>query len=116
MLTYPDLANEKTGAFKSAFNDLIGSRTISTIVRWCGVARRRPPKLSAHELVAGLVFHGLRGCGTLAENIRMITGERVAKSSLSERRQNLPWEVFDTIMKAVLRPKAQEDKHADAFY
>jgi hypothetical protein len=116
MLTYPDLAIEKTGAFKSAFNDLIGSRTISTIVRWCGVARRRPPKLSAHELVAGLVFHGLRGCGTLAENIRMITGKRVAKSSLSERRQNLPWEVFDIIMKAVLRPKAQEDKHADAFY
>lgn len=77
---------------------------------------RRPPKLSAHELIMGLVFHCLRGCGTLVENIRMVTGKRIAKSSVSERRQNLPWEVFDTIMKAALRPKADEEKHPHAFY
>ena len=77
---------------------------------------RRPPKLSAHELVMGLVFHCLRGYGTLVENIRMVTGKRIAKSSVSERRQNLPWEVFDTIMKAALRPKADEEKHPQAFY
>ena len=77
---------------------------------------RRPPKLSAHELVMSLVFHCLRGYGTLVENIRMVTGKRIAKSSVSERRQNLPWEVFDTIMKAALRPKADEEKHPSAFY
>jgi hypothetical protein len=64
----------------------------------------------------GLVFHCLRGCGTLVENIRMATGKRIAKSSVSERRQNLPWEVFATIMKAALRPKADEEKQPHAFY
>jgi hypothetical protein len=105
-----------SGSFKAAFNHLVGSRTISTIVRWCGGALRRSPKLSTHELVMGLVFHCLQGCGTLVENIRMATGKRIAKSSVSERRQNLPWEVFVTIMKAALRPKADEEKHPHAFY
>jgi len=85
-------------------------------MRWCGVVARRPPKLSGYELVMSLVFHCLRGYGTLVENIRMVTGKRIAKSSVSERRQNLPWEVFDTIMKAALRPKADEEKHPHAFY
>jgi hypothetical protein len=52
----------------------------------------------------------------MVENIRMITGKRLAQSSVSERRQNLPWELFDTIMKAALRPKAREEKHPQAFY
>jgi hypothetical protein len=64
----------------------------------------------------GLVFHCLQGYGTLAENIRMLTGKRVAQSSLSERRQNLPWDVFVTVMMAALRPKADEKKHPHAFY
>jgi hypothetical protein len=116
MQAYPQVTPVARGSFKAAFKELIGSRTISTILRWCGAAKRRPPKLSAHELVMGLVFHSLRGCGTLVENIRMVTGKRIAKSSISERRQNLPWEVFDTIMKAALRPKADEEKHPQAFY
>jgi hypothetical protein len=116
MPTHPHLAQHEPGVFKSAFNDLIGPKTISTLLRYCAVALRRPPKLSAHELVQGLVFHCLRSCGTLAENIRMITGQRLAKSSVSERRQNLPWAVFDTIMKAALEPQAREDKHPHAFY
>ena len=64
----------------------------------------------------GLVFHCLQGCGTLAENLRMLTGKRVAQSSLSERRQNMPWDIFITVMKAALRPKADEKKHPQAFY
>ncbi len=77
---------------------------------------RRPPKLSEHELVMGLVFQCLRGCGTLVENIRMVTGKCIAKSSVSERRQNLAWEVFAAIVKSALRPKASEKKHPHAFY
>jgi hypothetical protein len=75
-------------SFKAAFGNLVGSRTVSTIVGYCGIPLFRPPKLSAHELVAVLVFHCVQSCGTLAENIRMLTGKRVAKSSLSERRKN----------------------------
>jgi hypothetical protein len=116
MPKHPHLRAHEPKSFHCAFRALLGSRTISTIVRWCGLVARRPPDLSVHELVMGLVFHGLRGCGTLEENIHMITGKRLAASSLSERRQNLPWAVFDTIMKAALCPKAEERKHPEAFY
>jgi hypothetical protein len=116
MPTHPHSPANEPASFKAAFRDLLGWRTISNIMRWCGVARRRPPKLSAQQLLMALVFHALRGCGTLAENVRMITGKRLAQSSISERRQNLPWELFDTIMKAALSPKAQEEKHAESFY
>lgn len=116
MQAHRQFTAKTSGTFKAAFNELVGSRTVSTIVRWCGVALRRPPKLSAHELIMGLVFHSLQGYGTLVENIRMVTGKRIAKSSVSERRRNMPWEVFVTIMEAALRPKADEKKHPQAFY
>lgn len=86
------------------------------MVRISGPVQRRPPKLSAHDLIMGLVFHCLQGCGTLAENILMVTGKRLAKSSLSERLQNLPWEVFDLLMEVALRPIATEEKQPHAFY
>lgn len=35
---------------------------------------------------------------------------------MSERRQNLPWKVFETIMEEALAPIAQEKKHPGAFY
>ena len=64
----------------------------------------------------GLVFHGLQGSGSLAQNIRILFRKQLAESSLSERRQNLPWEVFTALMQAALRPKATPQKHPQAFY
>jgi hypothetical protein len=116
MQKHPNSRAHEPKSFQAAFRALLGSRTISTIVRWCGLIARRPPDLSVHELVMGLVFQGLRGCGTLVESIHMITGKRLAASSVSERRQNLPWEIFETIMKTALRPKAEPGKHPQAFY
>lgn len=63
-----------------------------------------------------LVFHCLRARGTLAENTRILTGKRIAESSMSQRRQRTPWSVFAAIMEFALKPKAQEHKHPEAFY
>lgn len=63
-----------------------------------------------------LVFHCLRGTGTLAENTRILTGKQIAESSMSERRQKTPWSVFTAIMEFALKPKAEEQKHPAAFY
>jgi len=104
------------GTFKAVFKQFLSCQNVSAMVRASGPARRRPPKLSAYELIMGLVFHCVQGCGTLAENIKIVTGKRLAQSSLSKRRQNLPWKVFVAIMKAALRPKAEAEKHAQAFY
>lgn len=64
----------------------------------------------------GLVFHCLQGRGTLAENIRILLRKHLAESSLSERRQNLPWAVFTSLMQAALRPKATPKRNPQAFY
>jgi hypothetical protein len=44
------------------------------------------------------------------------TGKRMAESSLSERRQGLPWEVFSQLMTQALTPCADPKQHPDAFY
>lgn len=64
----------------------------------------------------GLVFHCLQGTRTLGENIRILMRKKLAESSLSERRQNLPWEIFTSFMQAALAPKAVPKKHPQAFY
>jgi hypothetical protein len=116
MQTQSQVIADCGGSFKAVFKQFISWQTVSAIVRAGGLVRRRPPKLSAYELIMGLVFHGLQGCGTLSENVKMLTGKGLAKSSLSQRRQNLPWEVFVAVMKAALRPKAEAEKQAQAFY
>ena len=101
--------------FKTAFKQLVSGTIIGRVSR-AGTARRRPPKLKVRELLMGLVFHCLQGTGTLAENIRVLLRKQLAESSLSERRQNLPWVVFTSLMQAALRPKAMPGNHPQAFY
>ena len=113
--TPSQVTSQSGGPFKAVFKQFLSWQTLSAIFRAGGRARRRPPKLSAYELIMGLVFHCLQGGGTLPESIQMVTGKRLAKSSLSERRQNLPWELFLSVMKAALRPKAQADQQTQAF-
>jgi hypothetical protein len=40
----------------------------------------------------------------------------MSDSAISQRRSNLPTQVFDTIMEVALEPKAQLAKHPEAFY
>jgi hypothetical protein len=102
--------------FKAAFEQLLCRTVLREIIKEEGPQRRRPPKLSAGELIIGLVFHYLQDAGTLAGNIRMLFRKKLADSTLSERRQTMPWEVFSSIMKVALRPKAVEAQHPEAFY
>ena len=76
-----------------------------------GARKRATPKVKAVWLVRTLVFHLVRGTGTLSENLWLLYGQRLSASSMSERRQNLPWKVFAAIMEEALGPKAQEKKH-----
>lgn len=104
------------GDFKSAFGQLIGGAMMRSILRREGPLCRRPPKLSACELVMSLVFHCLQGSGTLAGNVRILFRKRLAESTLSERRQSMPWKVFSSIMEAALGVKAKPKQHPQAFY
>lgn len=102
--------------FLSGFSKLISFARLGQILQRHGPARRCPVRVKGQYLVSALVFHLLRGSGTVCENLRLLHGKKLSPSSMSERRQNLPWKVFETIMGEALAPKAQEDKHPGAFY
>lgn len=102
--------------FRTAFSSLISNRQLGSILRWHGPAKRSPARVSASKILSALVFHLLRGTGTVVENLQLLHGETICASSMSERRANLPWKVFQMIMETALRPQADEKKHPMAFY
>jgi hypothetical protein len=64
--------------------------------------------LSRGQLLAAVIFHyTVSWTGTLAEHLLCLLGIAMAESSLSQRRQALPFEVFKELLRRVLRPIAQ---------
>ena len=68
----------------------------------------RPTKvLSRGQLLAALVFHyTVSWAGSFAEHLFCLLGIPMAESTVSERRQALPFVVFAELLKRVLRPIA----------
>lgn len=64
---------------------------------------RTPPKLSAEQLVSGLIFHQLHDGGTLADHSGQLHGVSMSDSAYAQRRQLLPEELFDEIMLTALQ-------------
>lgn len=80
-------------------------------------AGRRAYKLSRAQLLIGILFHfTLHLSGTMAEHLVLLTGIRMAESSLSQRRAALPFEVFVQLLQRILRPLAKANKHPEGFY
>jgi hypothetical protein len=102
--------------FKALFNELIPWSLIYALFLRCGVRRRRPPEITQLELIQGLVFHGVAQAGTLAQHVKQITGKTITDGALAQRRSRLPPELFDQLMKAALKPKADPAQHPEAFY
>jgi len=105
-----------SSTFKSRFQKLIASRTLVALLRCCGLRRRCPPLISAVELIQALSFHAVSEAGTLAQHVSQMTGKTITDGALSQRRALLPMELFDQIMAAALKPKAQPAQHPGAFY
>ena len=68
------------------------------------------------KLIESLLFHFFFSVGTLAEHLRQLTGIARSESTLSERRQALRWDFFAQFLRQVLRPLAQPNLHASAFW
>lgn len=105
---------------KSAFAPLIGqllpAGPINRIFKQVGLVERGARCITPVELIRGMVFHVLQGAGTLAQHMKRLTGKNITDGALSQRRAILPWAIFETIMGAALRPKANAQKHPEAFY
>jgi hypothetical protein len=109
-------ASVSSSTFRQLFSLFLPARIIGRWFKLLGPAKRRPPKISARELIMGLVFHVLAGAGTLAEHVRELTGTAITDGALSQRRMDLPWVIFEMILEEALAPKAQPRQHPDAFY
>lgn len=105
-----------TATFKALFNQLICVSSLYALLRRCGVRRRCPPHVSARELIQGLVFHVVAQAGTLAQHMKVLTGKTITEGALSQRRRVLPAALFEQLMSAALKPKAERRRHPEAFY
>ena len=104
------------GSFQQQFNRLISARKLEDILLNSGPKKRRPAQLPLPQLIAGLVFHVVQDCGNFACNVKQLTGQQISDSALSQRRENIPWRVFEQIMDCALSAKADPTRHPEAFY
>ncbi len=108
------------GISKSTFKPLIRQflprQAINQAFDQFGPVEHGPRWITPAELIDGMVFHVLQGPGTLAQHVTRLTGKSITDGALSQRRVAMPGEIFETIMDAALRPKADAKKHPDAFY
>jgi hypothetical protein len=102
--------------FKALFSQVIPRPCISRLVRSHGPRRRCPPKVSSAEVIGGLVFHVAAGKGTLAQHVSQFSGKDITDGALAQRRALMPLDIFQGIMSAALKPKADPARHPDAFY
>lgn len=78
-------------------------------------AGRPAHDLSRGQLLVAIIFHySVTWAGTLAEHLFWLTGIPMSDGTLSERRQALPFVVFDELLRRLLRPLALAS--APAFY
>ena len=104
------------GHFQNKFDQLVCPKQLERILEDFGPEKRRPPQLPLNKLISSLVFHVLQDSGTFAVNVKQLTGQQISDSALSQRRENIPWMVFDQIMDCALSAKADRAKHPGAFY
>jgi hypothetical protein len=79
-------------------------------------SRGRPPLLATEDIIAGLAWHVLQPCGTLAQNLSMLGTDSLCDAALSERRQSLGAQPWLDALEGFLGPVADPHRHPHAFY
>lgn len=93
------------GGFLSLLLERIGWNELEQLKDRKHGAGRPERRLTRAQLLVGLVFHCTVGwAGTLAEHLFCLLTIEMAESTLSERRQALPFEVFKQLLRRMLRP------------
>lgn len=98
--------------FLAAWNQLLGEATCPMPPRRPG----RPARVPLTQLLPALTFHVMQGPGTLGEHFEELFDEPLADSSWANRRARLPWDIFDELMRRMLRRQATRSQHPDAFW
>ena len=110
-------AKELKGAeFLTVVHGLLAAERLEALCAEHAPVARRPAKLSAAQVVTGLIYHQLQPAGTLGRHAWQLHGVQMSESAHAQRRAGLPVELFDEIMAEALRPLAEEARHPEAFY
>ncbi len=95
---------------------MLPTASLEAILERHGPLKRSPARVSAAELLAGLVYHVGQPGGTFGAHLQELTGKRISDSAASERRQTMPWEVFQAVLREALTPLADPALQPEAFY
>jgi hypothetical protein len=102
--------------FLTLMNGLLPAERLEALCAEHAPVARTPAKLSAAQVVSGLIYHQLQPAGTLGRHAWQLHGVQMSESAHAQRRAGLPVELFDQIMAEALRPLAEEARHPEAFY
>jgi hypothetical protein len=101
--------------FMGLLLELIGWKELCALRARKNNAGRPTRKLSRGQLLVATIFHyTINQAGTLSEHLLLLMGIQMNDGSLSERRQALPFEVFEELLRRALRLLAKPS--AEAFY
>lgn len=93
------------GGFLSLLRQRISVKELNALDQRKHAAGRPARQLTRGQLLLALVFHCTVGwAGSFGEHLFCLWGIPMAESTLSERRQALPFEVFSELLRRVLRP------------
>src|SRR6267378_4900253 len=114
--TLPLEQAEHCGEFLSLLWERISQSELEGLNQRKHPAGRPTHELSRWQLLVGVLFHyTLSLAGTLGQHLRILFSIDMAESSLSERRQALPFEVFEELLKRVLRPIEKMKNKGQAY-
>jgi hypothetical protein len=105
-------AGHQVFGFCAAFAQMLGGRPLPRLPRRRGC----PPRVALTEVLQALVFHVMHRCGTLGQHFALLFPDALGDSACSDRRQRLPWNVFEELMRQALRPLAEVRRHSDSFW
>jgi Transposase DDE domain len=111
----PQPVQQDGGGFLTLLLKRINWASLNGLQQRKHAAGRPAHTLSRGQLLAAILFHyTVTWAGTLGEHLFWLLGITVSESTLSERRQALPFVVFEELLKRVLRPLAKPS--AEAFF
>jgi len=103
------------GGFLTLLLNRIGWGELNELQQRRHAAGRPAQTLSRGQLLAAILFHyTVTWAGTFGEHLFWLLGIKTTESNLSERRQALPFAVFQELLQRVLRPL--DAPCAQAFY
>ena len=80
--------------FLDVLNRMISANDFTQLCEEYSPRPRSVPVMSAAQVVSGFIYHQLQERGTLAKNSKRLHGISMSDSAHSQRRQNLPVELF----------------------